>query len=117
MKKPGTVVRGEVGHDPEVTSLDLKASTPKATLSDCIDLSRYQTYDTRAKKVILLPTSQPLRYLATAKAERWKGRGWSPPSPCRATGHAEVARAAFGGPIEASPTGPFSRMIGEDQAL
>ncbi|MEV0185867.1 hypothetical protein AB0I54_42370 [Streptomyces sp. NPDC050625] len=74
MKEAGTVVRGEVGHDPKVTSLDLKAGTPKATLSDCIDLSRYQTYDTRAKKVIPLPTSRPLRYLATAKAERWKGR-------------------------------------------
>ncbi|MFE0514408.1 hypothetical protein [Streptomyces sp. NPDC058964] len=74
MKEAGTVVRGEVGHEPKVTSLDQKAATPKATLSDCIDLSRCQTYDTRAKKVIPLPTSQPLRYRATAKAERWKGR-------------------------------------------
>ncbi|MFE4444499.1 hypothetical protein [Streptomyces sp. NPDC056820] len=74
MKEAGMVVRGEVGHDPKVTSLDLNAQTPKATLSDCIDLSKYQTYDLRAKKVIPLPTAQPLRYVATAKAERWSGR-------------------------------------------
>ncbi|GED90675.1 hypothetical protein TNCT6_77600 [Streptomyces sp. 6-11-2] len=74
MKEAGTVVRGEVRHDPKVTGLDMKAQTPKATLSDYIDLSKYQTYDTRAKKGIPLPTAQPLRYLATAAAERWNGR-------------------------------------------
>ncbi|MFC7018070.1 hypothetical protein ACFQMH_41610 [Streptomyces viridiviolaceus] len=74
MKEAGTVVRGEVGHEPKVTSLDLAAETPKATLSDCIDLSKYQTYDVRAKKVIPLPSEQPLRYVATATAERWDGR-------------------------------------------
>lgn len=74
MKEAGTVVRGEVGHDPKVTSLDLEAKTPTAKLSDCIDLSKYQTYDVRAKKVIPLPSEQPLRYTATATAERWDGR-------------------------------------------
>ncbi|MFG3323969.1 hypothetical protein ACGF3J_38620 [Streptomyces sp. NPDC048171] len=74
MKEAGTVVRGEIGHDPEVTSLDLEAKTPTAKLSDCIDLSEYQTYDVRAKKVIPLPSEQPLRYIATATAERWDGR-------------------------------------------
>lgn len=74
MKKAGTVVRGQIGHDAEVTDLDMSAKTPKATLSDCVDLSKYETYDTKAKKVIPLPTNQPLRYQATAKAERWDGR-------------------------------------------
>jgi hypothetical protein len=74
MKEAGAVVRDEIGHDPKVTSLDLEATTPTATLSDCIDLSKYQTYDVRAKKVIPLPSEQPLRYTATATAERWDGR-------------------------------------------
>jgi hypothetical protein len=74
MKQAGTVVRGEIGHDAEVTNLDTSAKTPKATLSDCIDLSKYETYDTKAKKVIPLPTNQPTRYRATATAERWDGR-------------------------------------------
>ncbi|MFF9705435.1 hypothetical protein [Streptomyces griseofuscus] len=74
MKEAGTVVRGKVGHDAKVTDLDMTAKSPKASLADCIDLSEYQTYDTRAKKVIPLPRNQPLRYVATATAERWKGR-------------------------------------------
>ncbi|MEV8597329.1 hypothetical protein [Streptomyces sp. NPDC052012] len=74
MKEAGTVVRGEIGHDAKVTDLDMEAATPKATLSDCVDLSTYQTYDVKAKKVIPLPSEQPLRYIATAKAERWDGR-------------------------------------------
>lgn len=75
MREAGTVVRGEIGHDAEVTALDMDAQTPKATLSDCVDLSKYETYDTKAKKVIPLPTEQPLRYVATATAEKWPN-GW-----------------------------------------
>ncbi|MCY0947862.1 hypothetical protein [Streptomyces antarcticus] len=74
MKEAGTVVRGEIGHQAEVTALDMEAKTPKATLSDCVDLSKYETYDTGAQKVIPLPTEQPLRYVMTATAERWDGR-------------------------------------------
>jgi hypothetical protein len=58
MEEAGTVVRGEIGHDPEVTSLDLEVKTPTAELSDCIDLSKYQTYDVRVKRVIPLPPEQ-----------------------------------------------------------
>ncbi|MFI6661523.1 hypothetical protein ACIBL8_39085 [Streptomyces sp. NPDC050523] len=52
----------------------MKATTPTATLTDCMDISRWQTYSTKKHAVIPMPTSQPLRYLATAKAERWKGQ-------------------------------------------
>jgi hypothetical protein len=74
LKKSGAIVRGGIGHHAQVTALDMTAKTPKASLSDCIDLSKYETYDTKAKKVIPLPTTQPLRYRATATAERWEGR-------------------------------------------
>ncbi len=74
LKASGTIVRGVIGHDAKVTALDLTAKTPKASLSDCVDLSKYQTYDTKARKVIPLPSNQPLRYVATAEAERWDGR-------------------------------------------
>lgn len=74
MKAAGTVVRGELGHETEVTELDLEAQTPTAMLSDCVDLSGYETYDVKAKKVIPLPTEQPLRYVMTATAQRWEGR-------------------------------------------
>ncbi|MFI2361076.1 hypothetical protein ACH5AG_41310 [Streptomyces anulatus] len=74
MQTAGTVVRGELGHDTEVTGLDMEAQTPTATLSDCVDLSGYETYDVKAKKAIPLPTEQPLRYVMTATAQRWDGR-------------------------------------------
>ncbi|MFC8230702.1 hypothetical protein [Streptomyces sp. NPDC057287] len=74
MQEAGTVVRGELGHDAEVTELDMDAQTPTAALSDCVDLARYETYDSKARKVIPLPTEQPLRYVMTASAQRWDGR-------------------------------------------
>ncbi|MFD8347085.1 hypothetical protein ACFV2C_33070 [[Kitasatospora] papulosa] len=74
MQEAGTVVRGELAHDAEVTALDMDAQTPTATLSDCVDLARYETYDSKARKVIPLPTEQPLRYVMTASAQRWDGR-------------------------------------------
>jgi hypothetical protein len=75
MKRAGTVVRGELAHhDTTVTHLDLEAKTPKAALSDCMDVSKWQTYSTKKNRVIPMPSAQPLRYIATATAERWRGR-------------------------------------------
>jgi hypothetical protein len=45
---------------------------PTATLTDCVDLSRYRTL--KAGKEVPLPTEQPLRYEMTVSAERWDGR-------------------------------------------
>ncbi|MFB8212911.1 hypothetical protein [Streptomyces sp. NPDC056010] len=75
MKKNGTVIRGELGHDAKVSGLDLDGKLPKATIQDCVDLSKWQTLDTRTDKPIPLPSTQPLRYVATARAEKWPG-GW-----------------------------------------
>ncbi|MFE9912513.1 hypothetical protein [Streptomyces clavifer] len=57
-----------------MSELDMDAQTPTATLSDCVDLSGYETYDVKAKKAIPLPAQQPLRYVMTATAQRWDGR-------------------------------------------
>ncbi|WP_330321661.1 hypothetical protein OG927_35960 (plasmid) [Streptomyces clavifer] len=76
MKRNGTVIRGELGHESEVTELDLEAKVPTATVEDCIDLSKWQTLDTKTNKPIPLPTAQPLRYVATATVERWDNNRW-----------------------------------------
>ncbi|QBR04674.1 hypothetical protein D7Y56_01280 (plasmid) [Streptomyces sp. S501] len=76
MKKNHTVIRGELGHQPEVTDLDVDAKLPTATVEDCIDLSKWQTLDTKTNKPIPLPTAQPLRYVATATVERWDDNRW-----------------------------------------
>lgn len=75
MKKNGTVIRGELGHNAKVTGADLKNKLPKATIQDCVDLSKWKTLDTKTDKPIPLPSTQPLRYIATAKAEKWP-EGW-----------------------------------------
>jgi hypothetical protein len=76
MKAAGTVVRsGARQTDPKVTALDTSKSTPKATLTTCVDLSHYQAYDTKAEKPLPLPSAQPRRYTATASMERWPN-GW-----------------------------------------
>ncbi len=75
MKEQRTVIRGELGHDAKVTSLDAVAKLPTATIEDCVDLSKWQTIDTRTNKVLPLPTNQPRRYVATATAEKWPN-GW-----------------------------------------
>ncbi|MFG3512730.1 hypothetical protein [Streptomyces bobili] len=75
MKEQRTVIRGELGHDAKVTSLDAVAKLPTATIEDCVDLSNWQTIDTRTNKVLPLPTNQPRRYVATATAEKWPN-GW-----------------------------------------
>ncbi|MFH9959678.1 hypothetical protein ACH4OX_36495 [Streptomyces roseolus] len=76
MKEAGTVVRGAPRQTgTAVTALDLTADIPTATLSSCVDMTTYERYDTRAKKVIPLPAEQPMRYAATATLEKWDA-GW-----------------------------------------
>ncbi|MEU5416708.1 hypothetical protein [Streptomyces clavifer] len=75
MKKNNTRVTGGVGHEPEVTALDLEAKIPTATVEDCIDLSKWKAERTSGE-VIPLPTAQPLRYVAAATVERWDEDRW-----------------------------------------
>jgi hypothetical protein len=75
MKQAGTVGGGEVGHTPKVSSIDLTTKLPKATVIDCIDLTSWKAKQVKTGQVLPLPTNQPKRYIAIAKAERWKD-GW-----------------------------------------
>ncbi|TXR91755.1 hypothetical protein EAO73_35830 [Streptomyces sp. col6] len=74
MKKSGTRGTGTLGHEPEVTELNTGGKLPTAILQDCIDLSQWKAVRTSGEPVPL-PSNQPRRYLATAKAEKWPD-GW-----------------------------------------
>jgi hypothetical protein len=78
MRKSGTVTTAasSLGHDPEVTAVDLDAGTPTATVTDCIDLARWQTKRVKSGELVPLPSEQPRRYQATATLERWDGGRW-----------------------------------------
>ncbi|MET8808668.1 hypothetical protein [Streptomyces sp. NPDC004546] len=76
MKQAGTATTGAPTHRAEVTSLTLTRSVPKATLQDCLDISNWKTIKKSTGKVQPFPSNQPLRYITTAKAEKW-GQQWT----------------------------------------
>ncbi|MFE6904458.1 hypothetical protein ACFVFJ_48130 [Streptomyces sp. NPDC057717] len=75
MKKAGTVVKGALGHSDTTATIRSGTKPPSASVSDCVDLSQWKTWDTKANKEIPMPSAQPQRYRATAELEKWKD-GW-----------------------------------------
>jgi len=75
MEKAGTATTGAPTHDAKVTSLTLTGATPKATVQDCLDISGWKTIKKKTGTVQPFPSAQPLRYVTTAKAEKW-GKQW-----------------------------------------
>lgn len=75
MQQAGTATKGAPTHRAEVTSLTLTESVPKATVRDCLDISHWNTIKKKSGQVKPFPSAQPLRYMTTAKAERW-GKQW-----------------------------------------
>ncbi|MET8102207.1 hypothetical protein ABZV29_38125 [Streptomyces sp. NPDC005236] len=75
MQQAGTVTKGAPTHRSEVTSLTLTGSVPKATVRDCLDISHWNTIKKKSGQVKPFPSAQPLRYITTAKAEKW-GKRW-----------------------------------------
>ncbi|MFF3489491.1 hypothetical protein ACFYXC_40630 [Streptomyces sp. NPDC002701] len=75
MKEAGTATKGAPAHDAQVTSLALTGKTPKASVRDCLDISDWRTVKKKTGAVQPFPSNQPLRYVTTAKAEKW-GTQW-----------------------------------------
>ncbi|MFF0199014.1 hypothetical protein ACFYT5_39560 [Streptomyces anulatus] len=48
----------------------MDAQTPTATVQDCMDISRWQTYSVKKGQLLPMPTEQLLRYAATAPAQK-----------------------------------------------
>ncbi|MFC8225376.1 hypothetical protein [Streptomyces sp. NPDC057287] len=77
LKKDGMVIRGDLGHEPEVSLADAGAGPPRATVEDCVDLSKWQPLDITTGWPLPLPGDQPLRHAATATLERGDGGRWT----------------------------------------
>ncbi|MFD5871634.1 hypothetical protein [Streptomyces sp. NPDC060322] len=77
LKKDGMVMRGEVGHEPDVSVLDAGAKPWRATVKDCVDLSKWQPLDITTGWPLPLPGDQPPRHRATAELERGDGGRWT----------------------------------------
>ncbi|MEU1660620.1 hypothetical protein ABZ527_31540 [Streptomyces griseofuscus] len=74
MKNGGTVTTGAPKHRARITQLTLAGNTPEAVVQDCLDISAWKTVNRRSGKVQPFPSDQPLRYLTTAKTEKWGSR-------------------------------------------
>lgn len=67
---------GEVAvGNPTVTKLDIKRKIPNATLSSCLDISRWQVVNTATKKPASLPSSRLTKFVVVSTIERWP-EGW-----------------------------------------
>ncbi|MFE2057009.1 hypothetical protein ACFQ6U_16940 [Streptomyces sp. NPDC056465] len=79
LKKDGMVVRGRVGHEPEVAVLDTGEGVrgSRATVEDCLDLSKWQPLDITTGWPLPLPGDQPVRHRATAELQRGDGGRWT----------------------------------------
>ncbi|MER7467896.1 hypothetical protein [Streptomyces sp. NPDC097981] len=74
MQKAGVAKQGSPGHKSEATALNLSGERPTATVTDCLDLSTWQTVERATGTVRPYPSAQPMRYVAVAEIEQWAGR-------------------------------------------
>ncbi|MFD6278185.1 hypothetical protein ACFWFI_21865 [Streptomyces sp. NPDC060209] len=77
MNKQRVAMRGDLGHEPEVTAVAAGAQPATATVEDCVDASKWQTLDMTTGWRIPPPADQPSRYVATARMERGDGKRWT----------------------------------------
>ncbi|CAL9675838.1 hypothetical protein [Streptomyces griseomycini] len=61
--------------DPVVTKYDAKGKIPNATVSSCLDISRWQTVDADTEKPVTLPSNRLTKYLIVSTLEKWP-EGW-----------------------------------------
>ncbi|HBF84935.1 MAG TPA: secreted protein/lipoprotein [Streptomyces sp.] len=61
--------------NPTVTNLDLDRKVPNATLSSCLDISRWQVVSTDTKKPVALPSERLTKFVVGSTVERWP-EGW-----------------------------------------
>lgn len=74
MKAAGIAKKGSPGHRAEATTLDMSGERPRAGVTDCLDLSTWQTVNIATGEVRPYPSEQPLRYITTAEVELWAGQ-------------------------------------------
>ncbi|MEU5416076.1 hypothetical protein [Streptomyces clavifer] len=76
MKKDGQRLIGSVTvGDPTVSDLDIERKVPSATLTSCLDVSRWDVVDAETKKKLPLPSDRLTKYVNVSTLERWPD-GW-----------------------------------------
>ncbi|MFJ5035641.1 hypothetical protein ACIQB5_48360 [Streptomyces sp. NPDC088560] len=75
MKENGVIAAGAPRSDAIVTTLDLQSQPPKATLSDCLDISSWKRLYRKTGKEVPTPQGRINRYMTVVEAEKW-GSQW-----------------------------------------
>ncbi|MET7714856.1 hypothetical protein [Streptomyces sp. NPDC005407] len=76
MYQADQIVTGKVTlGNPTVTKIDLTRKVPNATLSTCLDVSKWDVIDRKTKKKAALPKDRLTKYVSVATVERWPD-GW-----------------------------------------
>lgn len=76
MKKDGQRLIGNVTvGDPTVSGLDIERKVPSATITSCLDVSRWDVVDAKTMKKLPLPSGRLTKYVNVSTLERWPD-GW-----------------------------------------
>jgi len=75
MRSKGVTSDGSPRHDVRVTTLTTSTKVPRATLSDCLDISPWKWTYRKTGKAVPSPKTQLTRYRTVVKAEKW-GNQW-----------------------------------------
>ncbi|MFF9458050.1 hypothetical protein [Streptomyces flaveolus] len=76
MKIKGSAMRGAPQIKPDVTAVSLDESPQKATITDCVDVSKWTLVDAKTGKELALPKDRLTRFVVSASArtvgDEWK---------------------------------------------
>ncbi|MEJ8632318.1 secreted protein/lipoprotein [Streptomyces sp. MS2.AVA.5] len=72
----GQMMAGNVVVDiPTVTKIDINRKVPSATLSSCLDITKWNVVERASNKPVPLPSERLTRYVITSTVEKWPD-GW-----------------------------------------
>ncbi|PWI05135.1 secreted protein/lipoprotein [Streptomyces sp. NWU339] len=72
----GRIYTGDVAvTDQTVTKVDTSGEIPNATVSSCLDISKWQTVDAKTKEPVSLPENRLMKYVIVSTLEKYP-EGW-----------------------------------------
>ncbi|MFJ9855323.1 hypothetical protein [Streptomyces sp. NPDC101150] len=71
----GNVTSGKPTHAAKVTALGLEKKLPDATITDCMDVSKWRTVNKKTGKALAAPKGKLTRYVSIVSAQKW-GKQW-----------------------------------------
>ncbi|MEU5930047.1 hypothetical protein ABZ817_42200 [Streptomyces antimycoticus] len=75
LQKAGVVAKGAPVNHPEVSDLDMDRQVPRATVTDCLDVSKWTRVKKKTGETVASPKGQLKKYTATINTEKW-GKQW-----------------------------------------